>query len=310
MMKLWSFVILRGNAIDELNYCPNYLGRNLRSNNSKTLAVFIPDILNPFHAEVLAGAEREATEHGFRIMTFNTEDSPVKEVDLVQMAISYHVDGFITTSSLFESSSREYLAQYQKPCVYVQRTAREANAYFVFADDSLGMQMAVDHLVALGHTRIAHIKGTTNTSSALQRANAFCQSMKKHNLYPPSEYLVEGDYKLDAGYSAMGRLLSLPQPPTAVVCCNDLAAIGAINAVTSCGMHVPEDISIVGFDDIWMAAQMHPSLTTVCISAPKLGSLAAHTIIRLLEGSAPEDRTIITTPHLIIRDSTAICKAE
>lgn len=298
-------------AIEELNYTPSYLGRSLRANATKTLAIFVPDILNPFYAEVLTGAERAATQHGFRVMIFHTEDSQKKEEELIGMAISYHVDGFLIASSLLGSTSHDRIAEYKKPCVFLQRRAKEADAdsFFITADDARGVELALDYLLGLGHTRIAHIAGPGNMFSARQRKQAFCRVLSERGSLIP-EYLIDGDFKLDAGYLAMQKLLALAQLPTAVLCCNDLAAIGAINAITAGGLRVPEDISVVGFDDIWIAAQTRPALTTVRISAGDQGALAVDTIISLLKDQSIQPRTVMIPPQLVVRSSAAACRPD
>lgn len=296
-------------AIEELNYRPNMLGRNLRVNSTNTLGVFVPDIINPYFSELLLGVESAALEKGFHSVFFNTDDLPSKEADLMQTALEYHVDGFILASVTLGNSLLDILNQKQKPYVMVHRRFDEASGVYIGSDDNKGIGLLVEHLLSLGHRKIAYLSDTEQTYSGRQRKSAFLETMARHGIPVPDSYVVCCGNRLDDGYDAAMQLLENEAPPTAIVAYNDMRAIGAINAALSKGVSIPEELSIVGYDDIWMAGQMHPPLTTVRVAIRDLGYKAANELIRLIKSPEEErSKDIITDVSLIVRRSAGPCR--
>lgn len=297
-------------AIRELDYRPNMLGRNLRSNSTKLLGVFVPDIINPYFAELLTGVEDAALESGFRTMFFNTSDSPEKELELVYAALEYHVDGFLIASVTSASKILNVLSEEGKPYVMIQRRADKFSGSYIGTDDAKGSYLSVEHLVQLGHERIAYIAGDHNTYSGEKRKNEFFRAMEYFNLTVPDSYVVDSGNRIDDAYNASLGLLEQETIPTAIVCYNDMLAIGAITAVLAKGLRIPEDISIIGCDDIWMSAQMCPPLTTVCASIWDLGYSATNMLVNHLKNPDAQKKEIITDVKLIVRKSTGPCPQE
>lgn len=295
-------------AIEELDYRPDMLGRNLRARSTQTLGAFIPNIINPYFSELLMGVESAAQERDYNVVFFHTDESPQKETALIRTALEYHVDGFIIASATLKNNLLEVLDEKQKPYVLVHRKFDGSSGSYIGADDEKGIRLAVEHLAGLGHRRIAYVSDKDNTFSGQQRKNTFIRTMRQLGLPIPDEYIVSGGNRLDDGYSAASMLLERELPPTAIMNYNDILAVGAINAALTRGLRIPEDISIVGFDDIWMAAQMHPPLTTVRVSIKELGYTATNILLSMLKNPGVNKQEVIADVKLVVRKSTGPCK--
>lgn len=295
-------------AIKEMGYTPNPIARSLRKKTSDAIGLLIPDITNPFFPEVIKGAETAASEKGLSLILCNTDENSDRERNLVRFLIDRRVDGMLLFSSRLEDETVSEVEKSGIPYVLVNRGSRSNSGAHVVVDNALGARLAMQHLISLGHCKIAHISGFLYTETGLERLEGYRKSLNAAGLPFDSEYMVEAGFTVQQGYIAMQKLLSLKNPPTAVFAANDLMAMGAMTAITEKGFRVPEDISLVGFDDIWVAERITPALTTVKIPLNEMGSLAMQIISDKIEQKEIQDERIILNPELIIRSSTTAVK--
>lgn len=295
-------------AIKEMGYTPNPIARSLRKKTSDAIGMLIPDITNPFFPEVIKGAETAASEKGLSVILCNTDENSDKERNLVRFLIDRRVDGMLLFSSRLEDETVSEVEKSGIPFVLVNRGSRSNSGAYVVVDNTLGAKLAMQHLIGLGHEKIAHISGFLYTETGLERLEGYRKSLNAAGLPFDSECMVEAGFTEQQGYIAMQKLLSLTNPPTAVFAANDLMAMGAMTAIMEKGLRVPEDISLVGFDDIWVANRITPALTTVKIPLIEMGSLAMKIISDKIAQKEIQDERIILTPELIIRSSTAVAK--
>lgn len=295
-------------AIKEMGYTPNPIARSLRKKTSDAIGMLIPDITNPFFPEVIKGAETAASEKGLSVILCNTDENSDKERNLVRFLIDRRVDGMLLFSSRLEDETVSEVEKSGIPFVLVNRGSRSNSGAYVVVDNTLGARLAMQHLIGLGHQKIAHIAGFLYTETGLERLEGYRKSLNAAGLPFDSEYMVEAGFTEQQGYIAMRKLLSLTNPPTAVFAANDLMAMGAMTAIIEKGLRVPEDISLVGFDDIWVANRITPALTTVKIPLIEMGLLAMKIISDKIAQKEIQDERIILIPELIIRSSTAVAK--
>lgn len=291
-------------AIKEMGYRPNPIARSLRLKTSDAIGLLIPDITNPLFPEVIKGAEKAASEKGLSLILCNTDENKIKEKAHIRFLIDRRVDGILLFSSRIEDETIAEVENSGIPFVLVNRGSRSNTGSYVVVDNARGAQLATQHLIQLGHRRIAHISGFLYTETGLERLEGFRKSLNAAGLPFDSEYMVEAGFAEQKGYCAMLKLLSLAKPPTAVFAANDLVAMGAMSAIFAKGLRVPEDISIVGFNDIWVAGRITPALTTIRVPLNKMGYMALQMIADKIKKSRGNTDRIILEPDLVIRFST------
>lgn len=291
-------------AARELGYQPNALARSLRVGRSNMFALLVPDITNPFFAELSKGAEDATSSYGYSLILCNTEDRADTEEEYVRALRERQIDGFLMATGGASDSSVQRLVEAKCPFVLVNRRMQGVKAGYVIANDTTGAKQAVSHLINLGHRRIAHITGMKTADTARKRREAYIATMKARGLATEAAGLmVEGDFTYKGGQEAMAQLLDLPSPPTAVFASNDVMALGAMATIRCRNLHVPEDIAVVGFNDIVLAKLSHPSLTTVRTPIFEMGALAAQMLVKLVKGEDINPTGIILRTELVIRGS-------
>lgn len=292
-------------AIAELGYKPNALARSLVQKRTGAIGVVLPDVTNPFCAEVLRGMGDVAAMHGFHLLLVNADLSPAKETEGLAVLQEKQVDGVVYTSGAVTPALRETFRELRRPVVLAATHDPEGEFSGVLVDSRRGAAMAVQYLADLGHRRIAAITGPLRDPIAgLPRWEGYCDGARSRGFEISPGLVAEGDYQLDSGYWAMNRLLNQREVPTAVVAASDMMAIGAINAVLDRGMRVPEEISVVGFDNIWMAAAVRPALTTVAQPMYDIGAKTIGLLSKALsEAAAGEPTTLWIQPHMVNRAS-------
>lgn len=284
---------------ERLQFQPNEIARSLYSGRSHSLGLIVPDITNPFFPELMAGAESAAKSREQTILlTAAPGADPAREALGVLRARG--VDGVIVVGNPFDSSERLREATGSRPLVVVDRAESVTGISTVITDHVEGAALAVRHLLALGHTRIAHISGPPELDVTALRIAGYAREMRAAGLEPR---VVAGDFTVESGAEAMCGMLDGNAPPTAVTTANDFAAIGAMNAVFARGGSVPEDLSVVGYDDVALAVLVRPALTTVAQRIGDLGSRAVEEIDRQLSGD-PEVRTVLLATRLVERGTT------
>jgi LacI family transcriptional regulator len=292
-------------AIRELGYRPNSIARNLRLKTSDAIGMLIPDITNPLFPEVIKGVESLASENDLSITLCNTDDNPEKELKIIRFLLGRMVDGFLLASVHMRDETIEEVDKSGLPYVMVNRGNRKDAGARVVPDNAAGARLAVQHLVSLGHKKIAHIAGFLYTDTGIERLEGYRKTLNLANIPFNPDYMVETGYKEADGYKAMSKMLRLADRPTAVFAANDLLAMGAILAIHEKGLRVPEDISVVGFDDIWVADRITPALTTVKIPLYKMGYLAMSMLLNKMKDIPVEQERILLEPSLVVRRSTA-----
>lgn len=293
------------NAIEELGYRPNAIARSLRLKTTGTVGMLIPDITNPFFPEVIKGAESAAAEKNMSLILCNTDENVEKEEHYIELLAEKRVDGILLASARIQDKTIDSLDKWGIPYVLVNRRTRRASGSYVVVDDVLGAQLAVQHLIDLGHKKIAHISGFLYTDTGLGRFEGYRRTLNLNGVPFLSEYMVEAGFTEKQGYRAMKKLMALPEHPTAVFASNDLIAIGAITAIHEEGLHVPEDISIVGYNDIWLAEKISPPLTTVKLPLYDMGYLSMEMLAKKITHEPVEQEQIILKPELVLRKSVA-----
>ncbi len=288
----------------EYGYQPNHVARSLRTKRSSVIGTLIPDIANPFFALMFRGIEDALAERDFSVILANTDDDPQREERGVAMLRGRQVDGLILATARRHDPTIERLVAARVPMVLVNRHTESLTANAVVPADYAGSVTAIDHLVSLGHQRIAHIAGSNEMSTGATRQRGYRDGLERHGLGFDPDLLVEGSYREQGGYDAMRRLLALARRPTAVFAVNDLAAAGALRAIREAGLGVPHDISLVGFNDLATLASTTPGLTSLHLPLHQMGVAAARRLLaQILDGAAFSEPVIVPVT-LVVRGST------
>ena len=295
-------------AMEELGYTPNKAARSLRTQKSYTIACIVPDLTNTFFPPFLRGVQSVADLHDYDLIIYDSHTSAVKEHRYVKSLGCGHVDGAV--ASLFHRDQDlvdamlargVHLVTLERGCP--QSGTRQHDV--VYVDNITASRAAVAYLIKLGHTRIGILSGTLGTPPQRSRLEGYRQELKAHALDVDETYVRNGDYTEASGYAEMQALLSLPDRPTAVFAANDLMAVGAMSAVQNQGLRIPQDIAIIGFDDIPAARLVSPALTTVRQFQDQIGQRAASLLFDRLCDKASQDFQFVEMPfEIIVREST------
>ena len=289
--------------IKKLGYTPNAIARGLKTKRTQTLGMLIPDITNPFFAELARGVEDAANKNNFNVILCNTDDKLKKERTYLEILRGKRVDGLILGTAHIRDKSILELEKKKFPYILVSRNIEGLDKNCVIVDDVAGGIMVTEYLIKLGHRRIAHITGPLKTRSALNRLKGYKLALKKYEIEYRDELVGEGDFRIKGGYQVMKRFLKLAEPPTAIFAANDLLALGAIQVILKKKYHIPEDFCIIGFDDIRLASFVYPPLTTVSQPMLEMGALAVKMLLKIIEEEEFNQKKEILEPKLIIRES-------
>jgi DNA-binding LacI/PurR family transcriptional regulator len=292
-------------AIRELGYYPNTQARALVSGKTRMFGLIISDIVNPFFPELVKSFEFAAIHHGYEVIVANTDYSSERMGVCVRRMIERRVDGVAIMTSEMDRHLLAELAQRQLPIVCLDIGNVKRRISDITVDYDQGIREAVRHIVSLGHQRIGFISGPLTLKSARIRRSAFLKCLAACGIGDANRTTVEGNHKIDGGGIAMMQLLSIVDPPTAVLTSNDLTAIGALRAISRAGLRVPEDISVVGFDDIELSQFTQPPLTTIRLSRDELGRKAFAALYQTVEGLRHKAHRITISTNLVLRESTA-----
>jgi len=291
--------------LKETGYRPDYAGRSLRLKQSLVLAVIIPDITNPLFAEIFVGVEEVATEAGYSVILANTGGSREREQTHLRQLQARRADGMILASVILRDPSVRWLRTHGIKHVVVDRFSGKADP-FVGGDDLAGAFMATNHLIELGHRRIAHLAGPQNVSTAVLRKRGYLAALKGADIEPDPALIVEAGFLEEAGGRAMEQLLTLAPPPTAVFAGNDMSAIGAHGVAREHGLDIPSDVAIVGYDDVPLASRLEPPLTTIRVPVCEFGRISARMLHEQIKEVKADPRQIVLPTELMVRGSTAI----
>ncbi len=292
-------------AIRELGYYPNTQARALVSGKSRIFGLIISDISNPFFPELVKAFEDTAILHAYEVIVANTDYKSDRMGLCVRRMIERKVDGVAIMTSEIDRPLLDELSKRDMPIVFLDIGKVKPLISNISVDYARGIRESVQHLVALGHKRIGFISGPSDLKSARTRRSAFLDCLRECGISEKHQIVVEGNHRVDGGQAAMREMLARPTPPTAVLTSNDLSAIGALHAIQNAGLRVPQDISVIGFDDIELSQYTQPPLTTVRLSRDELGRKAFHALSQAAEGTATAGQDIKIATSLVIRESTA-----
>ncbi len=295
-------------AMEDLGYTPNKAARSLRAKKTFTIACIVPDITNAFFPAFLRGIQSVADQHDYDLIIYDSNTSGAKELNYARSLGSGHVDGAVAViyqrdealiSNLLDNGIHLVTFEGARP----ETGTRQHDV--VYIDNVTAAQAAVTYLIERGHTKIGMLAGTEGTPPHQRRLQGYQQALHTHKLGFNAHYVRHGDYTESTGFSETEALLTLPERPTAVFAANDLMAIGAIFAVQNAGLQVPEDVAVMGFDDIPAAHLVRPQLTTVRQFQEKTGQQTAQLLFERLCGPAPEEVRAVEMPYEIVeREST------
>lgn len=289
----------------EENYVPNRLARSLVTKKTKTIGLVIPDITNPFFPEIVRGAEDKAQEEGYSIFFCNSDDSLEKEEKYIQNLMEKMVDGIIFTASSKRITEGELLSNANIPMVLVDRQIESKNIRTsILVDNKEGAKIAIKHLIELGHKKILHLTGPKEARITQARLEGYKETLEESKIDIDENLIQFGEYKMGSGYEGILDILNRNIDFTAIFCGNDMIALGVMKALKEKKIKVPKDISIVGFDDIYVSSLIHPSLTTISQPKYQMGYKAVAVMIDILEGRIQSHENMILMPELKIRETT------
>jgi DNA-binding LacI/PurR family transcriptional regulator len=295
-------------VIDELDYFPNTQARALVSGRSRLFGLIVSEITNPFFPELIQGFEDIAVEHGYEILVSSTNHDPKRMSHCIRRMLERKVEGVAIMTFGIEEPLLDQLAKRKVPLVFIDVGPKRPGISLLKVDYHHGICQGVQHLVALGHRNIAFITGPANLHSAQSRLSAFTTSLKECGIPSNPAWIIEGDHTLKGGIAAMERLLTenTKKMPTAVMCSNDMTAIGVLHKLYRAGLRVPDDLSVIGFDDIHIAEVTIPPLTTVQMSRFELARAAVTALRAHIESSETTEpkRDYKIQTDLIVREST------
>lgn len=287
-----------------LNYRPNISAQRLRTRRSMTVLMVVRDVGNPFYLDILKGIEATARAAGYSVLMGNTENDPDREIEYFNMLRDGHADGMILMTGKLPAGLPEDLPA-DAPVVVALEAIPGSGLPHIQIDNAAAAREAVRHLVGLGHRRIAHIAGPIPEVMATLRLEGYRQAMAEARLAIPEGYEQRGDYLLPSGQELCGRLFALPLPPTAIFVANDEMAYGTIHELRRLGRDVPGDVSVVGFDDLYLSAAFFPPLTTVCQPRAEIGRQAMTILLAILAGEPGPAEPVEMPVTLRIRGTTA-----
>lgn len=294
-------------AAARLGYRPSALARSLRLKRTFTLGMLVPNIDNPLFPPIIKGVENTARARGYNLILCNTENSSEREDEYLRVLRERQVDGVLIASSFMGDATIAELRRDHFPFVLVNRGSRNVDDLAVLVDNDTGIAEAVAHLVELGHRRIGIVAGPQTTMTGQQRLAAAKAALRAHGIrVDPALVSVAEGFSQESGYRAGRRLVFGAEPPTAMLCANDLVALGALRAIREAGLQCPGEISLVGFNDISLAELLDPPLTTIHIEQNEMGARAAELIIAQVEGHKIDSRRVTMPSHLVVRRSTAV----
>lgn len=296
-------------AAERLGYVPNTLARGLRTSKSFVVAMVVPDITNALFPPMVRGAEQVLSLAGYTLVLTDTDNDADTERRQVEQLRGRGTDGFIMATARWNDPMLEEIADLGVPTVLVNRNIGSRRLPYVGADERTGVQLAVEHLAGLGHRRMVHLGGPQDTSTGRDRASAFRQAVDGFGL-PTSKGMVRvcASYTEAAGADAARRLLKSGQDVTAILCANDLIAMGALSVLAEHGIRCPEDMSVIGFNNMAMVDRLTPPLTTVRLPLHEIGELSARQLLAEIEGgpqNAGAAQTLLGV-QLAVRGTTAV----
>jgi LacI family transcriptional regulator len=294
--------------IKELDYQPDFFARNLVKKVSKTIGLLIPDIINPIFPEMAKGISDKAFLNGYTVFLSNTDESIEKEVKLVNQLIEKRADGIIFISTEMCNKDGDYthyiyLTKKNIPTVLINGSLKGTDIPFVRINELKAGYLATRHMIKKGLRKIAFLGGPENSIPTIEKLKGYKKAFKEFNLTVEKKYIILDKHEIKNGFKNTISLLNMKERPEGIITVSDALAIEAIRAARAKNISIPDDIKIIGFDDIKFSASFSPSITTIAQPKYKMGAMALDMLIHLIEKKALPERRIVIEPKLILRDS-------
>jgi len=295
-------------AMKDLRYIPSAVARSLKGDKTHTIGMMIPNNTNPYFAELIQGIEDASFKQGYNVILCNAYDDTRKQTAYLQVLMEKRIDGLILVASGADAELSARLQHLPIPTVLVDREVPGVEADFVEADHEEGGYLATRYLIELGHRDIACVSGPIDLPPSRARVEGYLRALKEAGLRFRLDYLVRSDFTSEGGYQGFSQLLALPKPPSAIFASNDLMAIGGICAASARGVRVPDQLSVLGYDDIALASFTTPPLTTVAQPKYEMGELTARLLLERVGGQNDSLRRELLHTRLVVRQSTSPLK--
>jgi LacI family transcriptional regulator len=288
-------------AMDEIGYRPNELARSLRRGETKTLGLILPDSANPFFAEIGRSIEKAAFAQGYNVILCNTDGDFDRERTYVDVLLKKQVDGLVFVATGERSDSLSQILKLKVPIVVVDRDLPDVQLDTVLSDNYQGGYLATQYLINLGHRRIACISGPSHLTPSALRVTGYKQALLNANIPIDDRLILRGDFHPQSGWQATLELLALPDKPTAIFACNDLMAIGVLRAAAECGVQVPKELGVMGYDDIELSSYTTPALSTVRQPKVEIGQTAVRMLLERIQNKEIPPRRELLSATVIVR---------
>lgn len=293
-------------AAEDLKYRPNAIARSLRTSRTMTVGMLVPDIENPLFPPIVRGMEDELARSGYTVILANTDNDAEHERAVTQSLLARQIDGLAIASARLDHEGLEWINDQSMPLVFVNRLETEHGVPSVIPDDAAGTSALMKHLFGLGHSKIAQISGPQRLSTSRARWEGYKKGLRKHGVKLDRSRVVFADsYSIEAGAKACRDLLDAGADFTAIFASNDLIAIGCLETLAGAGIGVPEDVSLVGYNDLRLVDRLNPALTTVRVPKYEMGVTAARLLLGRMKGEDESEIHVVLEPELVIRQSTA-----
>ena len=298
--------------VKELGYRPNLTARSLVTGRSSLIGLIVPDLIHPFFADIAKALSLAMRRQGYFLVLSSSEEDPELEREEIEHMLAHRLDALIVASCQPGPESLRKIQQGDTPLILLDRSFEELPSHFVGSDDYTAGKLATEHLVAIGCKRVAHIRGPEN-SVGHRRLKGFLDTLKKHGIEMPAEYLIHAP-RADVdghqnGVAALRRFLEMHRPPDGIFCYNDIIAMGVIAETLLRGIAVPKELAVIGCGNLHYVSQIRVPLSSIDQRSAEIGQRAARLILDILAAKADkallEDREIILQPRLVARDSTA-----
>ena len=294
---------------EEMGYTPDAQARSLVIGRTQTIGIVVTTMTDPFVGTMVQTIESAAFEHGYTVILASSNEIPEREIEAVQMLQSRRVDGVIVTSSRVGSLYQEHLDRLRVPVVLINSLVHHSGGYTysIGVDNHHGGYLATSHLLQMGHRCIAYVSAPADRSDNAERQRGYCDALAEAGIESDPALILQGTGRAGGGQRALPQLLSLHPAPTAVFCYNDVTAIGLISAARGAGLSIPQDLAIVGFDDIAFAQFVHPALTTIAQPVQRLGRGAVEMVLALLSDADRSEQAVSDAQvrgRLVVRASS------
>jgi LacI family transcriptional regulator len=299
-----ALVVRVHEAVKSLNYQPNRVARNLRRQASQIIGVVISDIQNPFFTSLLRGIEKIIEDAGYTLLLTNTDEDENRERKYLAILRAEGVAGIIIAPCQRDRDAFRDFEDGSLPMILIDRTVPESPLDLVTVNSKLGVFEAVNHLIQLGHTQIGLVSGPEKVSTAFERKAGYLKALIDAGITPNPDFIQYGNFRQEGGYDAMRRVLNLPERPTAVMTANNLMTLGALQVIHEYGLSIPDEMSVVGFDDMAWADSLKPSLTAIMQPTYEMGTTSAQLLLERMRDPQGPTRQVVLQTRLIIRSSS------